>query len=607
MRLTGWWRPKVTVGALVALLLAGGVVSVLASPPAQAEMGTAVGQASSYAASRGNSVGISVIDRETGALYENALAHTQMRSASVPKVLVAESLLDRNRRGEIALTQRDRDLMWSMVARSDDAAMSDLYSRFGGLNMIVSVVGKYNLTEIGGPPTASYWGMYQITAHDITKFYLGVLDGGLAPVDRDLLVSLMRAATPTGVDGFDQYFGIPRGLPGETWGVKQGWMCCQEGQRRLHTTGILGSDNRFIVSVLSQSPQSLSYAYAAETLTTVVRTLFPGGSIPARGESRIPFGSLDVVWEQSPGRFLISGWTADPDAPPQSLDVHVYVDGRLAAYGAASGSRPDVGSSLPGYGDAHGYLLAVPVPDGRHTLCAYAINVGPGTRNPSLGCTSVEGRLSPVGNFEAASATGLRGMQVAGWTFDPESPATSTEVRFTVDGANAATTVADRSRPDVGSSFPGAGAAHGFSTVLGMAWPGRHQVCAYAVNVPGTGGGDALLTCRVVEGPVGLLGQFDAAVGGAGTVRLTGWAVDALDPTSTVPVHFYVDGQFAGAVAADTSRPDVGGVFPEAGPAHGFDTTARVTPGPHSVCVYAIYADNRGPNPALSCRDVAAS
>ncbi|MGY1807339.1 serine hydrolase [Blastococcus sp. SYSU D00669] len=601
---------RLTTRAVLAVLLSGLMAAGLGlavRPAAVAtDMAAAVAQATAYAGSRGVTVGISVYDRDTGQVYENGQpAHTRMRSASVPKILVATSLLERSRRGEITLAQADRDLMWLMVARSDDAAMSNLYSRFGGQAMVLAVAAEYGLTEIGTPPTPSYWGMWQITANDITKFYRAVVTGigsHLHPADRDQLIAMMRAATHTGTDGFDQYFGIPYALPYQYWGIKQGWMCCQEGMRWLHTTGILGQDNRFTVSVLSRTPQSLSYAHVGETLTSVVRTLFPGGTVPPSGEARNPVGQIDVAYQASPGRYVLSGWTADHDDPTRPLDVHVYVDGVLAAYGTADRSRPDVAAVLAGYGDAHGYELTVPVPDGRHTVCVYAINVGAGTRNPSLGCPVLEAVLSPIGNFEAATAVGLRGMQVSGWTADLEDPTAPTDVVLSVDGTPAATVPAGGSRPDVGAAFPGTGSGHGFSTVLGMAWPGRHVVCATAVNVPGTGGRNTSLGCRVVTGPTTLLGSFDVAAGGSGTARVTGWAVDALVPAPPVSVHVYADGRFAGAFRADTARPDVGAVYPEAGGNHGFDASIALAPGSHTLCVFGIYADSRAANPLFACR-----
>lgn len=591
-----------------AFLVAIGVVAWVAVWPARpaqaADLSAAVAEASAYAQGRGGQVGIAVLDRDTGRWYENGgLAHTQMRSASIPKILVAESLLDRSRQGSISLTAQDRALMESMVMRSDDAAMSSLYSRFGGLDMIVSVVQKYGLSEIGGPPTPSYWGMYQITAHDMVRFYDAMMNGGLQPVDRDYLVSLMRAATPTGTDGFNQYSGIPHALPDQVWGVKQGWMCCQEGQRRLHTTGILGADNRFLVAVLSQVPQSYSYAYAGETLTRVVQVLFPGGVVPPSEVGRNPVGNLEVVREQSAGLVQVRGWSADPDSPAAPLDVHVYVDGGYAGSAQAGRDRPDVAAALPGYSAAHGFDLDVVIgADGVHQVCAYAINVGAGTTNPVLGCILVGVRVSPVGNVDGLSLVGLRTVVVRGWTLDPDRPTSSTDVHLYVDGVGAVVTTASAPRPDVGAAYPGAGAAHGLEARFTLTSVSRQQVCAYAINEPGSLGTNPVLGCGAVDAPSAMLGQFDRADPGQGGTRLRGWAIDPQHAHLPNAVHVYTDGVFMGAFPADSSRPDVGAVFFEGGPAHGFDVTVPLSPGAHRVCVYGIYSDQRAANPVLGCR-----
>jgi hypothetical protein len=52
-------------------------------------------------------------------------------------------------------------------------------------------------------------------------------------------------------------------------------------------------------------------------------------------------------------------------------------------------SRPDVGSFFPGVGPSHGYTGTFPLGSGQHTVCSYAINQGPGSMNPQLGCKAV--------------------------------------------------------------------------------------------------------------------------------------------------------------------------------------------------------------------------
>jgi hypothetical protein len=100
-----------------------------------------------------------------------------------------------------------------------------------------------------------------------------------------------------------------------------------------------------------------------------------------------PYGSFDHAVGQQ-GGVRIQGWTIDPDTTSPVV-VHVYVDGVWAARYTADAARPDVGGAFPGYGDAHGFDAAVSAKAGKHTVCVYAINAGPGSTNPKLGCKAV--------------------------------------------------------------------------------------------------------------------------------------------------------------------------------------------------------------------------
>ncbi len=97
-----------------------------------------------------------------------------------------------------------------------------------------------------------------------------------------------------------------------------------------------------------------------------------------------PFGSLDVATGQS-GAVHVAGWAIDPDTT-SAINVHFYVDGVWTAMTTANTDRPDVGAAFAGYGVAHGYDLSIRVPAGKHTVCAYAINIGPNAGNPLLRC-----------------------------------------------------------------------------------------------------------------------------------------------------------------------------------------------------------------------------
>jgi len=210
----------------------------------------------------------------------------------------------------------------------------------------------------------------------------------------------------------------------------------------------------------------------------------------------LPVGALDLVTSSS-NRLTVSGWALDPDAPGTSIPVHVYVDGGAVPV-VADGARPDVGASFPGAGGAHGFSLTTTVAAGLQTVCVYGIDVAAGPGNSLIGCQIVWVKTAvPVGRLDVAtSASGA--LVLSGWALDPDSPATSIPVHIYVAG-HAEAVVADRSRPDVGSAYLGAGDAHGFSLTT-TAVPGRQTtICAYGIDVAG-GPGNSLLGCQLVNG-----------------------------------------------------------------------------------------------------------
>jgi hypothetical protein len=125
----------------------------------------------------------------------------------------------------------------------------------------------------------------------VAQAYRYLLDRAPA-AHRDLIMGELRKATPCGTDRYDQYFGIPRALP-RPWAIKQGWSgfgdvpatpCRPSGESGvrtvsapdlglgrpvLHTTGVVGEDDRQIVVVLTLHPAGSSFRVAAQRLTAL--------------------------------------------------------------------------------------------------------------------------------------------------------------------------------------------------------------------------------------------------------------------------------------------------------------------------------------------------
>jgi hypothetical protein len=100
-----------------------------------------------------------------------------------------------------------------------------------------------------------------------------------------------------------------------------------------------------------------------------------------------PSGALDVS-EHSGSTILTAGWVIDPNTT-SPIDVHLYIDGAFVTAVRADASRPDLLRFYPSFGPNHGYLISVPDRPGNHTVCVYAINVGPGPGNPLIGCKNI--------------------------------------------------------------------------------------------------------------------------------------------------------------------------------------------------------------------------
>jgi hypothetical protein len=117
---------------------------------------------------------------------------------------------------------------------------------------------------------------------------------------------------------------------------------------------------------------------AGGNVTVGTRQVFVGGN---------PLGNLENAIAAF-GGVVVQGWAIDPDTA-DPVQVHLYIDGRYAGAAVADKPRSDVGAAYPLYGGDHGFDFYTPMAGGRHQVCVYAINQGPGSDNPLLGCRVV--------------------------------------------------------------------------------------------------------------------------------------------------------------------------------------------------------------------------
>jgi hypothetical protein len=236
-------------------------------------------QATADAAAKGADITTVVLDRSTGRRVTNGNGRG-IAIASVVKLFIADDLLLRGP----PLSSDDLTSFQSMLRSSDDSAAEVFWNRGGGSAIITRVAGRYGL---GGtrPPGNGRWFNTISTAADLVRYYDMMLSGagGLPMEKANMIVDNLAQSTPTGIDGmmpggvYPQRFGIPEGLYAEPVAVKQGWMCCVGSDWMHLSTGIIGSDHRYVMAIASDQPASADAARAA--ITQAVKTMFPGGRI----------------------------------------------------------------------------------------------------------------------------------------------------------------------------------------------------------------------------------------------------------------------------------------------------------------------------------------
>lgn len=243
-----------------------------AAPPVP-DLQPGVDAAVRQARQAGATVHIAVRDRVTDTEWTNGAAAAEpVFAASLVKLVIADNLLTRERRGETPYpTAQDRRLIESMLAASDDTAADVLYTTYGGAAMIAEVAARYDLPSLRPTTQEPEWELSTISALHLVRWY-DAFTSDAAPGEVDFLVAALERSPETARDGFNQYFGIRRALPGVPWPIKQGWMNGVRGSAYLHTSGLVGPDNRYAVAILVTIPGD---GYPIELLDALARSVLP--------------------------------------------------------------------------------------------------------------------------------------------------------------------------------------------------------------------------------------------------------------------------------------------------------------------------------------------
>lgn len=228
-------------------------------PPVDAPAVLAAVDAAAVAA-RGT-VDVVVLDAAGRPLVTGPSAGAVRYTASLVKVLVVGRLLALDAAGGIDLGEGDLALMERAIVRSDDGAMSTLWDRWDGAALVTAAVAEAGLTATAPPAVAGQWGEATTSASDVAVV-LARLAAASGQQPAATLLGWLRATSATAADGFDQTFGLLQGPAGVA--AKQGWMCCVDGRRQVHSAGVL-PDGRVVV-LLGDFPAATSWGRARGAL-----------------------------------------------------------------------------------------------------------------------------------------------------------------------------------------------------------------------------------------------------------------------------------------------------------------------------------------------------
>ncbi|HEY6277889.1 MAG TPA: tat pathway signal sequence [Streptosporangiaceae bacterium] len=236
-----------------------------------------------YLRQRPGVIGVVLRDRDTGAVWRNRYAGSQIYMASTSKLAMAVTLLVQNQAGVIHLSPTDRAVMYQMLHVSSDNAADDLWFKYGA-SFYTSFFPRIGLASAQYLPQAGvsgpYWGEMTCTAEDESHVINYVLDTLPAPL-RNYLVDQLRHVAQV------QHFGVWGAGRANQPGNKDGWSVEKPGWI-IDSVGFAGRGEEYTLAMMNSLNGQGEYADGTQTVTQVAALLFRGHHVPAPKVSATP-------------------------------------------------------------------------------------------------------------------------------------------------------------------------------------------------------------------------------------------------------------------------------------------------------------------------------
>ncbi|MBB4684726.1 serine hydrolase family protein [Amycolatopsis jiangsuensis] len=245
-----------------------------AEPDARGREAIEKARAALLATGAGPVLGMSVVDLDDCAEVLSWKEHAATPSASVVKLLIALDRLDRSGvPGGAGAEQLER-----MLAASDDAVASRMWSEGGGPAIVRRQAAALGLADTRPPEDPGQWGDTRISPADVTTVYR-YLASELDSDERVFLTEALGGISEHAADGFGQFFGVAAEEVHPLL-AKQGWGS-SAGRRVLNTTGVVRDGHLFAVALLTTWPKSIGWDDAKAALTQAAKAALASTTKPS--------------------------------------------------------------------------------------------------------------------------------------------------------------------------------------------------------------------------------------------------------------------------------------------------------------------------------------
>jgi hypothetical protein len=213
--------------------------------------------AAKYLATRAGPIGVAVVVPSQGRVYTTN-GNKLFPMASVAKVAIMVTVLDRAIRESRDLTAWELALLEPMITVSDNAAATALWADVGGTEAVGTYLRSLGLTAIR-PNAQGYWGDSRASASDVALLLTRLVDGKiLDEPSRRLAIELMTRVDPGQSWGMTA-MSPDQPPPGTVAGIKDGWYPAECGWR-VNSAGFVIPGNEqpaYTITVLTRKQPSL--------------------------------------------------------------------------------------------------------------------------------------------------------------------------------------------------------------------------------------------------------------------------------------------------------------------------------------------------------------